>query len=68
MIKSFTLFSPLYSSKNDDDEEDSPKESVTIDCATACLYSGAVAKNILDPILHDRNGHFNTVRTHHIFI
>ena len=40
------------------------KESVCIDSATACLYFGAVSKNILDPVLHDRNGQFNTVRTY----
>jgi hypothetical protein len=39
------------------------KESVCIDSATACLYFGAVSKNILDPVLHDRNGQFNTVST-----
>ena len=53
-----------HSSKPEDEEEDPPpKESTTIDSATACLYFGAVAKSILDPVLHDRNGQFNTVST-----
>jgi hypothetical protein len=36
---------------------------VSINCATACLYFGSVAKNILDPILHEKekSGHLNTV-------
>lgn len=42
------------------------KESVCIDSATACLYFGAVSKNILDPVLHDRNGQFNTVSTNRL--
>jgi hypothetical protein len=42
------------------------KESVCIDSATACLYFGAVSKNILDPVLHDRNGQFNTVSTYRL--
>jgi hypothetical protein len=49
--------------KNNEDEEDALKEAVSVDCAAACLYFGSVAKNILDPVLHEREkpGHLNTV-------
>ena len=59
--KQHTTHSDNSSRGEEDSEDGNLREFGTICTATACLYSGAVAKNILDPVLHDRHGHFNTV-------
>ena len=42
------------------DEDETMGEALTINRATLCLYMGAVVRNILLPVLEDRNGHLNT--------
>ena len=42
------------------EEDETMGEALTINRATLCLYMGAVVRNILLPVLEDRNGHLNT--------
>ena len=42
------------------DEDETMGEALTVNRATLCLYMGAVVRNILLPVLEDRNGHLNT--------
>jgi hypothetical protein len=41
-------------------EDFDTKQNCTVSSAAVCLYSGALARNIIFPILDDRNGNLNT--------
>lgn len=44
----------------EDDDDDATREGLKVNAATVCLYHGAVASNVLLPLMDDKQGQLNT--------